>query len=104
MDHIWINVNNKVDSGIVTADITDHFISFCNIHNCLSYTNKEKFKLKFCDFSNINIDKLKNLVGNVDWEVNLGDSELANNFLDKLYNMYKSCFPIKIKSFGLKIL
>ena len=44
LDHIWINFNNKVDSGIVTADITDHFITFCKIYNYLSFTNKEKIK------------------------------------------------------------
>ena len=106
LDHIWINFNNKVDSGIVTADITDHFITFCKIYNYLSFTNKEKIKLKFRDFSNININKFKNPVGNVGWEDTLEDYEhpdkFTNNLLDKLYNMYNSCFPIKTKSIVLK--
>ena len=36
----------------------------------------------------------------------MGDSEhpdkLTNNLLDKLYNLYNSCFPIKTKIIGLK--
>ena len=105
IDHIWTNTNRVSDSGIFISDITDHFPIFCGLRNPDSSCGN-KFKIRFRNMNPNNLRNFCNRVSEMDWsditrdhtDVNLQ----ATLFIDKLYQIFNSCFPLMTKYISLK--
>ena len=105
IDHIWTNTNRTSNSGIFITDITDHFPIFCGLRIPDSSCG-DKFKTRFRDMSSDNLNKFCNRIAETDWSEisrNRSDSHIqATLFIDKLYQIFNSCFPLMTKYITLK--
>ena len=99
IDHIITDAifKNKMTSGIIKADITDHFPIF----TILEKYNKnppEKTKIMKRDFTEENIHTFEFLLKNIDWNrfLPLDSPNLAyDNFLKIFSDLYDITFPNK---------
>ena len=109
IDHIITDIifKNKITSGIIKTDITDHFPIF----TILEKYNKnppEKSKIMKRDFTEENIHTFEFLLKNIDWNrfLPLDSPNLAyDNFLKNFSDLYDIAFPnkeIEIKTKHLK--
>lgn len=95
LDHIWINFNEPVSSGILHFPLSDHLPVFINIpvpSKVCNIMHKINFRLQ----NRANRLKFTQTLSNIDWNLYLTSSDTDKNcdiFLDKLYNIYYSCFP-----------
>ena len=109
IDHIITDANfkNKMTSGIIKTDITDHFPIF----TILEKYNKnppEKTKLMKRDFTEENIHTFEFLLKNIDWNrfLPLDSPNLAYDYFLKIFSyLYDIAFPnkeieIKTKDLG----
>ena len=104
IDHIWTNTNRVSDSGIFISDITDHFPIFCGLRNPDSSCGN-KFRIRFRNMSSNNLSNFCNLIAETDWTdiTRENDANLqATLFIDKLYQIFNSCFPLMTKYITLK--
>ena len=95
LDHIWTNFNEPVLSGILHFPLSDHLPVFMNIPVIAQVCN-EVHKIYFRLQNRLNRMKFTQTLSNVNWNMYLTSSDIETNcniFLDKLYNIYYSCFP-----------
>ena len=98
LDHIFINKFQNFLSGVVGSSITDHapvFIFF-NINPVFLTTLK---KIQFRPFSEQKLNLLKTRLSAYAWDTLIDENinESWKRFLEKLNNLYCSCFPLKTK-------
>ena len=65
IDHIFTNKIDRSESGVILSDITDHFLTFISIGPKLRLQKTEPNT--FRDFSNINMDRFKMALANLNW-------------------------------------
>ena len=86
IDHIITDatLESTVHSGIVKANISDHFPIFAILENsCNKNKNYEKNKITKRDFSNENIQNFQFLLENIKW-----DQLLPSNAPNEAYNIF----------------
>ena len=103
LDHIWTNFNAPFSSGILLYPLTDHLPVLLNISNLDKIHTKHKvcFRVK----TNENRRKFKTKLSEIDWESLLNYQDINTNcslFLDTIYTIYYSCFPIVTKHVSSK--
>ena len=106
LDHIWINKITPYKAGILNIDFTDHLPTF--FHFSLPAKNLEqnkKIKISLRPYSQQNFDLLVSKIASTNWNeiVGSGDSNIVTEiFIDKLNELYRKCFPLKIKYLSKK--
>ena len=99
IDHIITDTifKNKMTSGIIKTDITNHFPIFTILEKC-NKNPPEKTKIMKRDFNEENIHTFKFLLKNIDWNkfLPLDSPNLAyDNFLKIFSDLYDIAFPNK---------
>ena len=98
IDHIWsMYVPSNSYSGVIWDEISDHF----PVYLIMNQIEDESFeKVQFRLFNETNYEKFKAECGsgglNIDLDNDCPDRAFSI-FYKKLYNIYNSCFPVKIK-------
>ena len=64
-DHIYINNVNRLTSGIVTVDISDHLPVFCMVHTPFKKQNRQN--TYFRDYSKFNTESYLHDIHTIDW-------------------------------------
>ena len=67
IDHIYTNTVNRLTSGIVLVDISDHFPVFCMVDTPLKKQNKQNMYAR--DYSKFNTDSYLHDIHTIDWNV-----------------------------------
>ena len=93
IDNIFTNDIENIDSGILLADISDHFPIFC-VHSSPTKNDSDFVFIRrdMCE-SNIQcfIEKLKN----IPWRINSENPNMNYDcFLYQFKSLYNECFPI----------
>ena len=97
LDHIWYNRCNNYDSGIFLFGHTDHLPTFLIIKD-FSTPLEGLTRIEFRDHSRLNVEKFVNVCRNVIWDQFGGDVNSDTLFfIETLDDIYKRCFPLKIK-------
>ena len=104
VDHIWTNVLHY-DSGVITTDITDHFLTYIALPFPLS--SDTQMKKSYRIHSQSNIESFCNHVENFinSFTVNFGNLDFdlrCSVFCNELFRIYNDCFPIITKYFTHK--
>ena len=106
LDHIWMNKIIPYKSGIFNIDFTDHLPTFIHFSLPAKISDpNEKIKINLRPYSQQNLDKLVSAISSTDWTeiINSGDTNVATeNFIDKLNELYRKCFPLKVKYLSKK--
>ena len=92
IDNIFTNNVDDISSGIIFADISDHFPIYC-AHDVKidNVTNLQNSKRDMCDN---NIQKFIGLLKNTNWQIdNDNPSVNYDNFLNHFRVLYDQCFP-----------
>ena len=105
IDHIWINTPILPLSGILLADVTDHYPVFCILkHTHPNHTNLTKITFRMRKTENYQQfkEKLNNLnfLHLISQSSNVND--MATNFIKKLDELHNSCSPIHTKRISNK--
>ena len=100
IDHIWGNVNNVLLSGVIEAHITDHIPCFV-VFSINSNTEGSNFVKTFRDFSERNMNVFGSVLRDFTDDFVVSDDDDINmkvaHFLDKLFKLFDSSFPIRRK-------
>ena len=100
IDQIWIPNFSTCKSGVFDFDLSDHNPCFAHFSFNSSFKEKFKQKIQFRPFSSVNLEKLRNRLSVLHWE-ELDDISCLNArwkvFIDKIDEIYCSCFPKKTK-------
>ena len=98
IDNIFCNsIDRTINSGVIIADISDHFPIFCS-KKCTNYLCKKD--VSFCNrlINAENINKFKKKLLEVDWN-QIYDIDYVNHCYDKFLSifssLYNECFPLK---------
>ena len=101
IDNIFTNNIDDVLSGVILADISDHFPVFC-ISNSQITLKKSQTTMKR-NINEISIRKCINLLNDVNWRVDNEDPNVSyNNFLYQFMQLYNKCFPLRSIKFKKK--
>ena len=65
IDHIYTNTVNRLTSGIVTVDISDHLPVFCMVDTPLKKQNRQNMYAR--DYSKFNTESYLNDIHTIDW-------------------------------------
>ena len=65
IDHIYTNNVNRLTSGIVTVDISDHLPVFCMVHTPFKKQNRQN--TYFRDYSKFNTESYLHDIDTIDW-------------------------------------
>ena len=99
IDNIFCNSlfeNDRLYSGILYTDITDHLPIF---H--IDYTNKKETAAQYIkkrSYSDANVSNFKDLLSAQDWSIvyDLSDPQEAYSKFHEIYsNLYNTAFPLK---------
>ena len=101
LDHIFINKFTQFSGPIFFADISDHcgsalYFKFDNDPVTVDIKHKITFRLQ----NDQNISKFETKIAQTDWDFisTISDvNEQFSTFYNYVNNIYKECFPIKIK-------
>ena len=100
LDMIWTN-NLGVDSaGILDYDQSDHLPTFCTVDSNSIIPENEKIKIETRPFSESNLSKFVAKLNDINWDNELDYNNIENSisdFSNKIDEIYKTCFPLKIK-------
>lgn len=91
------NYQNKVHSGVLCSDISDHFPIF-QITEMKTESNSTEDYQVVRDINQDNIDSFKTTMENVDWHYiyEISDPEKSYEyFIDEFSRHYNNCFPFK---------
>ena len=101
IDHVLSNSHDKVRTGVIITDISDHFITFTK---CASITHKTNNPIKKSrDFSHKNMTSFKEYLYKNNWlsVLSTDDVNLAyENFSDIFLSGFNLCFPIRTTKFN----
>ena len=67
IDHIYTNIVNRLTSGIVTVDISDHLPVFCMVDTPLKKQNRQN--MYFRDYSKFYTESYLHDIHTIDWNV-----------------------------------
>ena len=103
IDHILYNgPNSTVTSGVVTYDISDHFLTFI-VSDCPATPSKTRKSITKRNYSEANLNLFKNYLNNHDWH----DVTQCNNvdesleiFLNHFNSGFDLCFPLQTFQFN----
>ena len=104
LDHIVHNLQIEADSYVLNPNISDHYAVAAVFHTIIE---NKPIKIKFRDFSIINIRKFKNNINREFLRFNLPFctiDEHASYIIQFLMCMLNKYFPIKIKILSRKVL
>ena len=105
IDHIWTNIPFGTSSGVLISDITDHYPVFTEFFNHKCHESS-LIKIKFRDYSSMNIEYFRKIVTEVDWHRVLGDSNnpeiMVEKFNSEINKLFNCAFPIKTKNISKK--
>ena len=98
IDHINTNhfLNNDIHSGIVTADISDHFPIFLILKDVMLYSSNEPMYVTKREINDKSIACFKTLLSIVDWKHMLNNNSpnnVYNEFLRNFLGLYNEAFP-----------
>ena len=98
IDNIFSNDISFVSSGVIVSDISDHFPIYAKVPLVKSCCLKTQ-RFTFRDFSESNIDRLRERLLTANWEEVFGidnDAETAfHTFLDKFSRLYDEIIPLR---------
>ena len=105
LDHIWINSDIHIKSGVLEIDITDHLPAFSLLKlHAIKQNQTHKKVHRIRDENNVN--KLKQKLSNFEWRFenfhNIDDK--FKYFYDRLNKLYTSCCPKATKQYTDKLL
>ena len=75
IDHIYTNTVDRLTSGIVTVDISDHLAVFCMVDTPLKKQNRQNMYFK--DYSKFNTESYLHDIHTIDWNA---ITEQCNDF------------------------
>ena len=104
IDHFWLNLLINSTSGVLLTDITDHYPIFSIIDLPIK-TDQQKISIKFRDFSLKNKNKFLEALNIIHWQNLLHDNDIntcTNLFLEKLFSLFNSSFPLMHKEISIK--
>lgn len=103
LDHFWFNKIDRVKTGIITFDQSDHLPTVFVIEHQYPLNNNALIKVTFRDFSDYNIEKFKTICLNNNFNLPSNDVNTNTLFLSNILNdIYCKCFPIKVKYLSQK--
>ena len=104
IDHIYFRPCKKYDmemqkvfTGNITCDITDHYGNFVLLYNKTSRINmKERPEVRL--YTNKNKNKFIQIIGNINWQNEVmcyDDANIAYDKFNSIYSAsYEQCFPL----------
>lgn len=102
LDHIWVNFDKVIHSGLVNSNFTDHIP--IEIHLKAQVDNYTVIK-QFRDFSQVNLEKFDNEKADLFYNYNLLSNDVnieTSRFLTWLNKILNKYFPIKFKNLSIK--
>ena len=105
LDHIIINKSILFNSGVIEIDFTDHLPSFMQFNFFKNDNSKFFHKIQFRPFSDLNFQKLRNYLLNIEWStvLNSTDVDMDTEIFMKIINEgYCKYFPVKTKMLSEK--
>ena len=102
IDNIWSNILSPTHSGVIEAQITDHYPIFCIFGNLKRKPN-DIVKISFRNYCSENFSLFKNKISEINWINSISDSNINTEFfINKFEQTYNECFPIMTKNVGVK--
>jgi len=101
IDNIWSNRISHVATGVLTADVTDHFPIFAVLcfnasNRCVTKHFRDHSESALCKFLSAVEDFTVNYTIDNNHDVNLS----LVHFIDRFMHIYNSCCPIRSKSYA----
>ena len=100
LDMIWTNNLSVNSAGILDYDQSDHLPTFCTVDTNSTTPENEKIKIETRPFSESNLSKFVAKLNDINWDNELDYNNIENSisdFSNKIDEIYKTCFPLKIK-------
>ena len=105
LDHIWINRELNLTSGIIYYDLTDHCPCFLNFNILNSDSFDVRIMIESRPYSEYNQNLLVEKLNDTNWNSLLNFSNLNDcfdKFHQRLNDLYCQCFPKKVKYISQK--
>ena len=105
LDMIWTNNLGVNSAGIIRYDQSDHLPTFCTVDSNSIIPENEKIKIETRPFSESNLSKFVAKLNDINWDNELDYNSIENSisgFSNKIDEIYKTCFPLKIKYISRK--
>ena len=87
IDHIYTNTANRLISGVIPVDISDHLPIFCTVETSVKQQNGHFY---FRDYSKFNTESYIQDICTVDWDVIFGQSNNLHEATDRTIGTIKS--------------
>ena len=86
IDNIFVSnrLQHCITSGVIITDISDHFPCILNVSD-FNQCNKTAMKIIKRKLNKENLDKIKNDIGNIDWETEIKNLD-ANKAFEMIHN------------------
>ena len=105
LDHIWLNKELNLTSGIIYYDVTDHCPCFLNFKISNSDNLNEKILIETRPYSEYNQNLLIEKLNATNWNALLNFdnvNDCFDEFNEHLNDLYCQCFPKKVKTISQK--
>ena len=100
---------NKItpyNAGILNLDFTDHLPTFLHFSLPVKISkDNDKIKISLRPYSQQNFDLLVSVIASTNWdEITCSENTnlVTEQFIGKLNELYRKCFPLKIKYLSKK--
>ena len=86
IDNIFVSnrLQHSINSAVIITDISDHFPCILTVNN-FNQSKDRKTKITKRKLNKENLDKIKNVIGNIDWETEIKNQDV-NNAFKKFHN------------------
>ena len=84
IDNIFVSnrLQHSINSAVIITDISDHFPCILTVNN-FNQSKDRKTKITKRKLNKENMDKIKNDIGNIDWE-----TEIKNQDVNKAFEIF----------------
>ena len=86
IDNIFVSnrLQHSINSAVIITDISDHFPCILTVNN-FNQSKDKKTKITKRKLNKEILDKIKNDIGNIDWEIEIKNQDI-NNAFEKFHN------------------
>ena len=100
LDMIWTNALSIKTTGILYYDQSDHLPAFCTLDAGTATPKSDKIKIETRPFSENNLSKFAANLKDINWDQVLDYDDVETSisvFKNILDELYRKCFPVKVK-------
>ena len=94
IDNIFVSnkLQHCINAGVIVTDLSDHFPCILTVTD-FNQSNTNPKKIIKRKLNKKNLDKIKNDIGNIDWEIELNNLDTNKSF-ENLYNKLKEIIDL----------